>query len=275
MADYSKAIEMYVDNSRVFLDANPHNDIVIHKTAGFSSAKQVAVFFATVKDERSAHYIVGQNGEIIQCVREKDGAGANCCLSNNTSMWSYNTYWNRFNNTNLNLYTISIEHVDPDINNQTPLTEAQKEASFELVLDICKRKQITASHIWPHNSISNTVCPGNYPLQELKDYIKKNMQENVQNIPDGWTDNGMVLTAPNNVEIRDGFRTWILSHNWDSNDIPLYPEKWCMTLEESNISIGSGSELLCHYTRLCWRKDLNQVYKSYVGDELNFWRNKK
>ena len=57
--------------------------VVIHKTALAGTAQDVAHFFQTVPDQRSAHYIVEQDGAIVECVSESDGAGAKCCLANN------------------------------------------------------------------------------------------------------------------------------------------------------------------------------------------------
>ena len=57
--------------------------VIIHKTASAGTAQDVAHFFQTVPDRRSAHSIVGQDGAIVQCVSESDGAGANGCLANN------------------------------------------------------------------------------------------------------------------------------------------------------------------------------------------------
>jgi len=60
--------------------------VVTHKTASAGTAQDVAHFFQTVPDRRSAHYTVRQDGAIVQCVSESDGAegaGANGCLANN------------------------------------------------------------------------------------------------------------------------------------------------------------------------------------------------
>lgn len=170
MADYNGALEMLVDESRVFIDAHPSSAIVIHKTAGGSSAQKIAQYFATNAAMVSSHYVVGQDGVVVQCVLEKDGAGANCCLEGN-----YDNYWSQYNGQNLNLVTISIEHVDPKDDNSSPLTTAQKDASFKLVLDICKRKGISADNIKTHASIdpiNRSRCPGNYPMDALISYVR-------------------------------------------------------------------------------------------------------
>ena len=109
-------------------------------------------------------------GEIVQCVLEKDGAGANCCLEA-----GHDPYWDKPGlPRDKNLCTISVEHVDPSDDNSTPLTRAQQEASFALIADICKRHHIPAERIFAHHSlepIDKARCPGNYPLDELRAYI--------------------------------------------------------------------------------------------------------
>lgn len=176
MADYSGAIEMYVDEQRTFIDANPNGAIVIHKTAGGSSAQGIARYFQTNAAMVSSTYVVGpdennlNNVIVVQCVPEKDGAAANCCLEG-----SYDPYWNQYGGVNLNRVTISIEHVDSALDNSTPITSAMRDVSFALVADICRRHDISADDIKTHASIdpiNRARCPGNYPMQELIDFVK-------------------------------------------------------------------------------------------------------
>jgi lysozyme len=46
----------------------------------------------------------------------------------------------------------------------------------------------------------------------------------MSNIPQGWSDDGTTLTAPNGVKVVLGFRSYVLSHAWDAADMPLAPE---------------------------------------------------
>src|SRR6266702_6567630 len=128
MIGQAGAIAMQVPADNVFPGYWGHAPkwLVLHKTAGFHTAQDVAAFFQTVPDKRSAHYVVGQDGAIVQCVSEADGAGANCCLEAGHAAFLPT-------DINLNLITISIEHVDPTLDNSTALTDAQKAASFTLV----------------------------------------------------------------------------------------------------------------------------------------------
>ena len=232
MVDYARAIPMYVPADNVFLDQNIALWVVIHKTAGFKSAQDVARFFATVPDKRSTHYIIGQDGVVVQCVDERHGAGGNCCLEQ-----GHDSFWPT--NINLNWVTISIEHVDPALDNSTPVTDAQKQASFLLVADICQRHGIPVKNIVGHRSIAPLTrahCPGNYPMDELKAYVTAQMG----GIPVGWQDDGTTLTAPNGISIVQAFRAKVLL-GWDATNLPLEPERAVGLVEVAHPDIGGGS----------------------------------
>jgi len=170
MADEPGVIEMYVPEAITF-DSTDATWVVLHKTAGFHTAQECAAYFQAGSDGNnvSAHYVVGLSGTIVQCVPESRGAGANCCLKGN-----YAPYLPT--GVNLNIKTISIEHIDPATDNSTPLTDAQKQASFTLVKHICERHNIPQRSgdadggIIGHNdidTINRARCPGNYPRDEL------------------------------------------------------------------------------------------------------------
>lgn len=177
MADYAEAQERFVDRSRVFISANQPKWIVLHKTAGFQTAEQVAEYFATTPLMTSVHYVVGRDGTVIQCVREEDGAGGNCCTEPGHAPFLPDADGSH---VNLNLLTISIEHVDPASDNSTPCTPEQTAASFRLIADICRRRGIPAKPgdasggIIGHFQIcpqSRARCPGNFPWTQLWDYL--------------------------------------------------------------------------------------------------------
>jgi len=76
-------------------DSGTKTHIVIHGTAGGSSAESVAHWFQSSEggpNPVASHYIVDQLGVVVQCVQEKDGAWCN-----GSSPW--------------NNLAISIEHV--------------------------------------------------------------------------------------------------------------------------------------------------------------------
>ncbi len=192
---YPQATQMIIDPSRVFVGALanvPSSDlsIIIHKTACGApcTAQDVANFFATDANGASTHFIVGLDGEVIQCVQLSDGAGGNCCLET-----GHDTYWDPFaaKYGNLNLCTFSIEHVDATSDNSENPTQAQLNSSFSLVLWLCQQFGVTADRIKTHASldpISRARCPGNYPMDSLIAYVRRNLVNPNQEkaILDNW-----------------------------------------------------------------------------------------
>ena len=168
--------QIWVPNSIVFTNAQPTNALVLHKTASAGTAEDIANFFAGPNnhDGKSAHFVVGQDGEVVQCVHLVDGAGANCCVES-----GHDPFWDQFNprvvgtktGTDLNTLTISIEHCDPTSDNSTFLTTAQQQASFSLILWLVHQYGFDINtQIKGHNSIdplSRARCPGNYPWSTL------------------------------------------------------------------------------------------------------------
>ena len=121
------------------------NRVVIHITDGRSkNASAIANYFRNPGDGRkvSAHYVVGQNGEVIQMVRENDVA------------------WHA---KKANSDSIGIEH-NANTRGMNP-TEAQYCDSSALVRDICERNNIPMDrqHIVGHSeadpSTSHAGCP--------------------------------------------------------------------------------------------------------------------
>lgn len=266
MVDYPKAQPAFVSKHRVFIDQNTHYAIVIHKTASGGSAYDIANFFEHDPAMASVHYVVGQDGSVVQCVLEKDGAGGNCCVEP-----GYHPIWKQFvdKGINLNTVTLSIEHVDPSPTNSTPLTAAQKAASFELVKYLTQKYQIPTSRILGHhtiNPINRANCPGNYPWAELFSYLEGETKLNGK-VPEGWTDDGTRLKGPNGVEVILGFRDWVLSHIWDAKNYPLHKEVYLDPLEESNPGLGAGTRQVFRETVLEWTK-ARGVFVAWVGQEF-------
>jgi N-acetyl-anhydromuramyl-L-alanine amidase AmpD len=148
--------------------------LVLHATAGGSSAAAIAQWFQVDEPPTSAHYIVGRAGEIVQCVREADSAWANGVVSAGHDPW-----WSPA--LNPNWVTLSIEHVKPDHDNASPLTPAQQAASFRLIAALCdkyaipKRPADATGGIAAHASIdpvNRAHCPGNYPWAALWSFLQ-------------------------------------------------------------------------------------------------------
>lgn len=151
MADYVKAA--WIPNNNFFPDAGKKSFIILHGTAGGSSAQEIANYFQGTEGTTnpvSSHYIVGQDGTVVQCVAEKDGAYGNGVVNNPN--WLGNP----------NYYTISIEHVKASTDNSDALTSAQQDASFALIKDICIRNGIGM-----HDADNNTGITGHFSIDPI------------------------------------------------------------------------------------------------------------
>lgn len=172
MSDYAGAI--WSPNNNFFPNTGKKSFVILHGTAGGSSAEEIAAYFKGTEggsNPVSSHYIVGQDGHVVQTVDEKDGSYANGVVNNDN--WTGNP----------NYYTISVEHVKSDDANATPLTPTQQAASFALIKDICQRNGIgmhdadDTTGITGHFSIdpvNRSRCPGVYPWDELWTYLTGN-----------------------------------------------------------------------------------------------------
>lgn len=161
--------------------------VIVHGTAGFQTAQQVANYFARPSTQASTHYVVGRDGLVVQCVDEQDAAWANGPISGQPATLPFreasdgihrDAWWGPINP---NLVTIAIEHVKPSTDNSDQLTDAQKAASFRLVADICARWNIprhfadSNGGITGHFSmdpVNRSRCPGPYPWNDLWNYLK-------------------------------------------------------------------------------------------------------
>lgn len=265
MAEYSTAISYLVDQSRVFIGQNSHAAIVLHGTGGSAdqTAQQLGDYFRTTPLMTSVHYGVDRAGVVCQYVLESDGAAGNCCVEAN-----HDAFWDQFGGDNLNLHTISIEHIN-DSTNSLPLTDAQKQASFKLIAYLSKKYTIPFARIKSHASIapgSRALCPGPaYPWTELESYLKG--ANSMAGVPAGWHDDGHnILTAPNKVTVTDGFRDWILSHTWDAGNIPLLGATALNPVEQGNPSLGNGTVQPFRTCVLAWTRQKG-VYEMWLGQE--------
>lgn len=268
MSDYPNAIPYFVDESRVFIDQNTHSAIVIHGTGGNAdqTVQQLGDFFRTTPAMTSVHYGIDRTGNVAQYALEKDGAAGNCCLQA-----GHDTFWDQFGGDNLNIHTISIEHVN-DITNSLPLTDVQKQASFKLIAYLCKKYNIATDHIKSHASIApidRARCPGPaYPWNELFTFLGGNML----GVPTNWKDDGKTLTAPNGVAVVRGFRDHVLNNNWQPNNVPLEPEEAANPVEEGFTQNPSGgTRQLFNDCELGWTT-ARGVYEVGIGNELRFVR---
>ena len=273
-ANYPKAKVVAVPDAWPFLNRSGYTgqlSVVVHKTAspGNPSAEDIARFFQNDKvGMKSVHYIVGRDGEIVQCVSERDGAGGNGILDP-----GHDSFWDHTGVSDPNLCTISIEHVDSDPNNGTPVTDAQKTASFALIGDICKRNNIPPARIFEHRSlqpINRARCPGNYPMDELRQHVATVLEEAV-GIPQGWSDDGTTLTAPNGHKVVRGFRDYVLNNPWKAENVPIGEAYDANPVEQSYPQSGAGTRQDFRYTSL-GQTQQRGVYLIALGDELKWYK---
>ena len=116
--------------------------VAVHYTGNpGSTAQNNRDYFENLKDTHytyvSSHYIVGLEGEIIQCIPENE--------------WSYCT-------NQANGYSISIETCHPDSTGK--FTEASEAALAALVADICKRYGLDPmKDVIRHYDVTGKQCP--------------------------------------------------------------------------------------------------------------------
>lgn len=249
--------------------------VILHGTAGFTLAHDVAVYFANPATQASTHYVIGQDGTIIQMVDESDAAWANGPITGPPGVSGdgihHDSWWD--SGINPNLLAIAIEHVKPHTDNSDVLTDAQKQASFRLILHVCQRHNIPMQYataqggIIGHYStdpVSRSHCPGPYPWDDLWAFLKGS---STMGVPSGWTDDGTTLKAPNDLVVVLGFRDYVLAHSWDARNLPCENEAHCDQLEYSNPGLGGGSKQRFNTITLEWTSDRG-VFQAYTGPEL-------
>jgi len=263
----------WLPNSNCFASREGHTPryVVLHGTAGGISAAQIASYFQSTQGGEnpvSSHYIVDQQGLVVQCVSEADGAWANGVLSA-----GHAAYWQSLGGVNPNNVSISIEHVKASFDNADPLTEAQKAASFQLIEHVCRRHGIPMRAADEHGGIASHAsldpvtranCPGAYPWEELFACLQHNSL-----VPAGWRDDQErgVLHAPNGYVVIQGFRSYVLSHPWAADNWPLENEHHCEQLERSNAALGGGSIQRFRKTTLEWTPRAG-LAEQWMGVEL-------
>lgn len=137
--------------------------IVIHWVGNANtSAKANRNYFESLRTKKifaSSHYIIGLEGEILQCIPESEIA---------------------YHATTANGYSIGIEDCHPDwggrFNSQT------YESLIELCADICKRYNLNPEKaLLRHYDVSGKICPKYYVEHEdawhtLKEDVKKALE---------------------------------------------------------------------------------------------------
>ncbi len=241
--------------------------IILHGTAGGTSAQSIAQYFQSTENTSnpvSSHYVIGTDGTIVQCVAETDAAWGNGIIESGADAW-----WSPA--INPNYLTISIEHCKPSTDNSNALTDAQQAASFALIADICTRNTIPTrpadaiGGVTGHYSIapqSRANCPGTYPWSQLWKGVSP------MATPTGWSDNGTTLIASNGVPVTLGFRDFIRNSNgWNPANVPLRSAEARSPIMLSNTLLGNGTRQVFRDCVLAWTPATN-VFLLPAGQEL-------
>jgi hypothetical protein len=87
-------------------------------------------------------------------------------------------------------------------------------------------------------------------------------------IPQGWTDDGTILTAPNGHHVIQGFREKVLSMNWDPANVPLEEVQAANPVEDYyGQATNEGTRQLFLFEEWAWTS-ARGVYRVGVGNEL-------
>ncbi|MDN5332206.1 MAG: N-acetylmuramoyl-L-alanine amidase [Tepidanaerobacteraceae bacterium] len=172
--------------------------IVDHITAGFMPG--CLNWLCNPKAQASAHYLVTRDGRIFQLVKDENTAWHAGMVNR--------PYWQLYDGTNPNYYTIGIEHEGfPN----KDLTEAQYQASLSLHRLLIQRYDIPIDneHIVGHyriDSVRKANCPGpKFPWDRLFNDLRKGDEENVVRIKilfEGKELDGFIKDGKAYVEVR-------------------------------------------------------------------------
>jgi hypothetical protein len=89
----------------------------------------------------------------------------------------------------------------------------------------------------------------------------------MQHVPQGWKDDGTTLIAPNGIKVLRDFRSYVLTHAWQSADLPLESQQSVAQLEISDPALGGGD---CQHFRMTTLEATSKkgVFVAWTGQEL-------
>jgi len=169
------------------------NYVLIHGTAGGSSAENIGNYFASSDVQASAHIVIDQAGKIVQGIPLSLAAWANGPISGTPANLGFRTtgdgvhrdaWWN--DNVNPNWISASIEFVKSSTDNSDQLTDIQAQVGFEVIKCICDTYNIpkhfadSSGGITGHFSmdpVNRSRCPGPWPWDGLWSYLSGNEEE--------------------------------------------------------------------------------------------------
>lgn len=136
------------------------NDIVIHYTGNAgTTAKNNRDYFDKSDTDVCSHFVIGNDGEIIQCLPLDEKSAAS-------------------NNRNLDTISIEVCHLD----DSGKFTDAAYASLIKLTAWLCDNSDLTADNVIRHYDITGKECPKYYVentdswnkfLSDVKDELKK------------------------------------------------------------------------------------------------------
>lgn len=133
-------------------------DITIHHMAGVLSAEACGNIFARAGRNGSAHYGIGNSGEVGQYVDEGDTAWTN-------SNWASNCR------------SVTIETSNSATGGDWPVSDAAYDTLIKLVADIAKRNNlgtlVAGKNLTWHSMFAPTTCPGNFLRARVEEIAKR------------------------------------------------------------------------------------------------------
>lgn len=174
--------------------------IILHGTASpkLKTAQDVGHYYQETQRETSAHYVVGKDGHVVQCVAEEDTAWANGNMSKGHAPW-----WGKDGNPNFETISIEIVHIDP--HNNDPMTEEQRLSVFSLVAYMVHKWDLIqptwaneTGGITGHFSIDPVgrwFCPGPFPWVDLFAYLESPTNVPLETNANSDVSKGMKVTG--------------------------------------------------------------------------------
>ncbi|HEX3640211.1 MAG TPA: hypothetical protein VHV10_02855 [Ktedonobacteraceae bacterium] len=96
-------------------------------------------------------------------------------------------------------------------------------------------------------------------------------QPTMPTTPQGWSDDGTTLKAPDGTPVTLGFRDLVRGSNWDPANVPLETVKHFPILEQSNPGLGAGEAQLFNLDRLEYNPKLG-IFPGWLGKELQWYQ---
>lgn len=135
-----------------------------HHVAGVMSAEQIANIFVSRARNASANYVIGNDGKIICCVDEDNGA------------WTSSSKWN-------DNQAITVEVSNSEVGGEWKVSDAAWNSLVNLAVDVCRRYGFRLEYdgtingsLTEHRMYIPTACPGQYlhsRMNELANIVNK------------------------------------------------------------------------------------------------------